>query len=74
MLILATITAALGIIVGRYADRRGLIAASIAVCVGTAVFLAGRQEGLSYLLYLVLNVTLFQVLAVSMMLFWPAAR
>lgn len=74
MIIIATVTALLALVVGRYAGRRGLIAASIAVFVGSAIILAGQYEGVTYVLLLVLNVAIFEILAVSMMLFFPAER
>jgi hypothetical protein len=74
MLILATVTALLALVVGRYAGRRGLIVASIAVFAGSAVILASQYEGLTYVLFLVLNVAIFEILAVSTMLFFPSER
>ncbi len=74
MLLIVTITAIIAVVIGRYAGRRGLIGASLAVCAGSAIILAGQYEGMTYLLLLVLNVALFQILAVSMMLFFPAGK
>jgi hypothetical protein len=74
MILIATVTALLALFVGRYAGRRGLIAASIVVFLGSAVILAGQYEGLTYVLFLVLNVAIFEILAVSMMLFFPSER
>ena len=71
---IAIVTALLALVVGRYAGRRGLIVASLLVCVGSAIILAGRYEGLAYALFLVLNVAIFEIVAVSVMLFFPGKK
>lgn len=71
---IAAVTAALALAVGRYVDRRGLIIASLAVFAGSAIVLAGSYDGMTYVLFLGLNVAIFEVLAVGMMLFLPKAR
>jgi uncharacterized membrane protein len=71
-MLVAAVTAVLGLAVGRYAGRRGLFVASIAVLAGTAYALAGHFGGTAYVLLVILNLAIFEVIAVSMMLFRPA--
>lgn len=73
MLLVAAITAIIAVAVGRYVDRRGLIIATLVVLAGTAIVLAGRYGIVAYVLFIALNVAIFEVIAVAMMLFLPAA-
>ena len=74
MITIAAITAVLALLAGRFIDRRGLIVASILVLAVTAFLLAGKHDGLTYVLLVILNVAIFQIIAVCMMMFWPRAR
>ena len=74
LVLIAAVTAVLGIAVGRYGGRRALIVTSLVVLGATAFFLYGSHDGMSYLLLVVLNVSLFEIVAVSAMLFFPASR
>lgn len=74
MIVIAAATAVLALAVGRYLGRRGLILASLLVFVGTCAVLYGRYEGAAYVFYVILNLAIFEVLAVAMMLFRPAVR
>ena len=71
MITIATITAILALLAGRFIGRRGLIVASILVLAATAFLLAGRHDAPTYVLLVILNVAIFQIIAVCMMLFWP---
>lgn len=74
MIVIATVTALFALVVGRYAGRRGLIVASLLVCAVSAIVLAGQYDGLAYALFLVLNVAIFEIVAVSVMLFFPGKK
>jgi len=71
-ILIFAVTAILALVVGRYADRRGLVIASLVVLVGSAIVLADFYDGMSFVLFLVLNVALFEIVVVCMMLFAPA--
>jgi len=74
MIVIIAVTAVLALAVGRYVGRRGLIFCSIIVFAVTALLLMSRYDGLTYVFFLALNVAIFEVLAVTMMLFLPAAK
>lgn len=74
MIVIAAVTAVLALAVGRYLGRRGLILASLLVFIGTCAVLYGRYDGVAYVFNVILNVAIFEVLAVAMMLFRPAMR
>jgi hypothetical protein len=74
MIVIAAVTAVLALAVGRYLGRRGLILASLLVFMGTCVILFGRYEGGAYVFNVILNVAIFEILAVAMMLFRPAVK
>jgi hypothetical protein len=73
MITIAAVTAVLALIAGRYIGRGGLIVGSVLVLAATAFLLWGQHDGLSYVLLVILNVAIFQILAVCMMLFWPSS-
>jgi hypothetical protein len=72
MIVIAAVTAAIAFVVGRYAGRRGLIIASLVVLAGSAIVLASRYDGFSYVIFVILNVAIFEIVAVFTMLVLPA--
>jgi hypothetical protein len=74
MITIAAVTAVLALLVGRFIGRVGLVIASIVVLAASAALLWEQYDGLSYVLLVILNVAIFQILAVCMMLFWPSGK
>jgi hypothetical protein len=74
MILLVVCTFILAVLVGRHTNARGLIVASTAVLLGSVVVLAPQNDGFALWLLTVLNVAVFEIIAVTLMLLLPSVH